>query len=691
MNRFFVLIILSLSYALLLGQDITIPNLLSVPFPTHLVSSGDGKTIAWVFNDKGERNIFTAKYPDFKAKKLTNYSGDDGMDISGVQLSADGTKLAYVRGNPPNSKGEPANPAQLQTSTERVVWLADMASDSIMKIGSGYSSSFSKQGDMLIYLNKGEVWHYLIGKSTESVRLFYLRGGVQNLKWSPDGTKIAFVAQRGDHAFIGYFDIRLNAVRMVDPSLDIDAEPAWSPDGDKIAFIRSPFEKERLLFVPKRQGHPWSIRVHQLSTGETKEVWKANPGRGSILFGDIPVASNKLIWSKNDHLIFPWEGNGWQQLYAIELKNSKITHLTPGDGEVENVEISSDLTTLYYTTNIGDIDRRHIWKYDFNTQTTTQLTRGNIEWSPAPLQDGFAFLYSTDTKPAWPAIKKNIGEQQDVAKNIFPHTFPTSGLVTPATIQITATDGMTSPAQIFIPSKRKSGEKYPAVIFLHGGSRRQMLLGFNYGQYYSHAYALNQYFANKGYVVISLNFRSGIGYGLNFREAENYGATGASEFYDVLGAGLYLKGRDDVDPEKITLWGGSYGGYLTAMGLSRASDLFACGVDIHGVHDWNEGIRNFVPTYVPEKMPDFKSLAFRSSPESTVEGWKSPVLFIHGDDDRNVNFTESVRIAELLRKKGVYFEQVVLPDEVHSFLLHKSWVKAYQATFDFMERMLRKK
>lgn len=128
-----------------------------------------------------------------------------------------------------------------------------------------------------------------------------------------------------------------------------------------------------------------------------------------------------------------------------------------------------------------------------------------------------------------------------------------------------------------------------------------MLLGFNYGQYYSHAYALNQYFASKGYIVISLNFRSGIGYGLNFREAENYGATGASEFYDVLGTGLYLKNRDDVDPDKITLWGGSYGGYLTAMALSRASDLFACGVDIHGVHDWNEGIRNFVPSYVPEK------------------------------------------------------------------------------------------
>jgi dipeptidyl aminopeptidase/acylaminoacyl peptidase len=218
-----------------------------------------------------------------------------------------------------------------------------------------------------------------------------------------------------------------------------------------------------------------------------------------------------------------------------------------------------------------------------------------------------------------------------------------------------------------------------------------MLPGYHYGLYYSNAYALNQYFAHQGYVVLSINFRSGIGYGLDFREALNYGASGASEFNDVLGAGLYLKGRADVDEGKIALWGASYGGYLTAMGLSRASDLFACGVDIHGVHDWNEGIRNFIPTYIPEHHPEVRDLAFRSSPEYSIDSWKSPVLLIHGDDDRNVNFAESVRIIEKLRERNVYTEQLVLPDEVHSFLLHKSWVKVYEATYDFIHRMLHRK
>ena len=114
-----------------------------------------------------------------------------------------------------------------------------------------------------------------------------------------------------------------------------------------------------------------------------------------------------------------------------------------------------------------------------------------------------------------------------------------------------------------------------------------MLLGWHYMDYYNNSYAMNQYLASLGYIVLSVNYRSGIGYGLDFREALNYGATGASEFNDVLGAGLYLRSRPDVDPKRIGLWGGSYGGYLTALGLARASNLFAVGVDFHGVHDWS--------------------------------------------------------------------------------------------------------
>jgi len=232
------------------------------------------------------------------------------------------------------------------------------------------------------------------------------------------------------------------------------------------------------------------------------------------------------------------------------------------------------------------------------------------------------------------------------------------------------------------------GTRSPALLFFHGGSRRQMLLGFHHRGYYHNAYAMNQLLAASGYVVLAVNYRSGIGYGLEFREAEGYGATGASEFNDVLGAGLYLQSRPDVDPNRIGLWGGSYGGYLTALGLARASDLFAAGVDLHGVHDWNVVINGFRPSYEPEDYPEFSRLAYESSPMAFLDGWRSPVLLIHGDDDRNVPFRETVDLVESLTRRGVEFEQLVFPDEVHGFLLHRNWVAAYEATRGFFDRKL---
>ena len=216
-------------------------------------------------------------------------------------------------------------------------------------------------------------------------------------------------------------------------------------------------------------------------------------------------------------------------------------------------------------------------------------------------------------------------------------------------------------------------------------------MGFHHRGYYHNAFAMNQYLASQGYIVLSVNYRSGIGYGMEFREALNYGARGASEFNDVLGAGLYLQNMDMVDAEKIGLWGGSYGGYLTALGLAKASDLFAAGVDIHGVHDWNVVIRNFVSSYDASTQKEVAELAYQSSPMPYVKDWRSPVLLIHGDDDRNVPFSETVDIVEALRKQGVYHEQLIFPDEVHGFLLHQNWMRAYLATADFFNRMLKNK
>jgi dipeptidyl aminopeptidase/acylaminoacyl peptidase len=277
-------------------------------------------------------------------------------------------------------------------------------------------------------------------------------------------------------------------------------------------------------------------------------------------------------------------------------------------------------------------------------------------------------------------------EPRPLTQGVILTSFPESALVEPRPVIFSASDGMPIHGQLFLPPGLKPGERRPGLLFFHGGSHRQMLLGWHYIGYYNNAYAMNQFLAARGYVVLAVNYRSGTGYGMAFREAPAQGATGASEFNDVLGAGLYLRGRPDVDPSRIGLWGGSYGGFLTALGLARASNLFAAGVDLHGVHNWNVGIRTFFPNYSPK--PNEERLAFESSPMAWLDGWKSPVLVIHGDDDRNVSFRETVDLVEALRERHVEVEQLILPDEIHGFLRTASWLAAYRAAADFFDRRL---
>jgi dipeptidyl aminopeptidase/acylaminoacyl peptidase len=255
--------------------------------------------------------------------------------------------------------------------------------------------------------------------------------------------------------------------------------------------------------------------------------------------------------------------------------------------------------------------------------------------------------------------------------------------VTPQQAIFKSADNYEIHGQLFLPKNLKPGEKRPALIFIHGGSMRQMLLGWHYMYYYANSYAMNQYLANRGYVVLAVNYRSGIGYGRAFREAPNRAGRGASEYQDIVAAGKYLQSRADVDGKRIGLWGGSYGGYLTAMGLARNSDLFAAGVDMHGVHDWPTD--NWDGKNIPAELT---KLAHDSSPVAAVDTWKSPVLFIHGDDDRNVYFTQTVDLVARLRARNVEIEQLIFPDEIHDFLLHKDWLAAYHATADFFDRKL---
>jgi dipeptidyl aminopeptidase/acylaminoacyl peptidase len=689
MNRLAAIVILGFAAPLQAQDHFTLEQVMSAPFASDLTAAAHANTVAWIVATKGVRNVWVASGPSWESRQVTSYTDDDGQEITDLHLSADGRALIYVRGGENNRAGERPNPALIAGGVTQSIWYVTLSGGAPRKIGDGASPALSPSGDSIAFERSGQIWIARPGSDT-ATQLTKLRGFPSTFRWSPDGKRLAFVSGRSRHSFIGVWDFASNSLRYLDPSSDQDESPTWSPDGRSIAFIREPSRLSDLIFLPERSSPiPWSIRVADASTGRGREVWRAKAGAGSV-YREI-VAEDQLHWSADgSRIAFPWEADGWTHLYSVAQSGGQAKLLTPGTFEVEWVSGSADGAGVIFNSNQGDIDRRHIWKVAMDgSSAPVAITSGTgLEWNPVVAGDGsVAMIHSDARMPSRVAIASN-----DRTRDLGPATpdqFPASQLVVPQQVVMHAADGTIVHGQLFLPPGSAPGERHPAAIFFHGGSRRQMLLGWHYMYYYSNAYAMNQYLANHGYAVLSVNYRSGIGYGMNFREALRYGAAGGSEYGDVVAAGKYMRARADVDPRRVALWGGSYGGYLTAMGLAHNSDLFAAGVDLHGVHDWNSEIPNFVPAYDSLHYGVESKTAYLASPLAAISGWRSPVLLIHGDDDRNVPFGETVKLAYELRKRGVAVEELIFPDEIHDFLLWRDWVAAYSAADDFLRRKLR--
>ncbi len=672
------------------AQRFSIADVLSPGYPVQLVAAKDADRIAWIEYEEGRRNVYTAAAPGFEPVRLTRYEDDDGRDLSTLHISDDGSTLVFLRGHTPNREGWIANPASDPRGAERAVWAVSTAGGEPWRVVEAWNVALSPDGEWVAYAKDGAIYRAPVNPgvtTTEPQRpLFSVFGSQGSPVWSPDSRKLAFVSDREDHSFVGVYDTDNPGITYLGPAVDRDTSPTWSPDGTRVAFIRRP----GLPFGARADlgdanpddlpdgmtearfsgGHDFSIWVGDVRTGEAREVWH------NTADDEIHREVRSVIWA-GDHIIYQAEPGGWRRYYSVAASGGTSTpaELTPGDGIAEYISLSPDGRTLFYATNAGDIDRRHLWRVPTSGGTARQLTHGNgIETYPAALASGshVAVMYADASQPLTVAVVPAEGGEARTIREL-PDRYPLDLHVVPEAVTLEAEDGFEFYNQLFLPPDLRPGEKRPAMIFIHGGSRRQMLLGYHYMHFYHMAYAMNQYFANKGYVVLSVNYRSGIGYGREFRNAPGRGRLGNTEYRDIKAAGEYLRDRTDVDPDRIGLWGLSYGGILTAQGLARDSDLFAAGVDIAGVHLWGNSI-------------DPESVSYRASSVSEVENWTSPVLLIHGDDDRNVEFSQTVGLVQLLRAQGVPHELIVFPDDVHDFLLHERWLITFDATDDFFDR-----
>ncbi|WP_420150848.1 S9 family peptidase [Spirosoma sp.] len=682
------------------SQTFSLEAVKSYPFPTELTSSAQGSRIAWAFDEQGKRNVYVAQGPDFTPRKLTSFDTDEGQEISSLSISADGKWVVFVRGGDHGANWDDELPINTNSSAVPLnvtIWCFPFAGGEGKKLAEGDAPVISPKSDNVAFVKSGQVWSVPVNGSSAAKALFTARGTNSSLEWSPDGSKLAFICDRKDHSFVGVFTNETTPITWIAPSFANDKSPRWSPDGTRIVFVRTPGSGGAPDSLLVRRHRPWSIWTADVASGAATQLWEAP----KTLAGSVPTTHGgfNLHWTANERIVFLSYQDGWPHLYSMATSGGTPLLLTPGSFMAEHITLSHDRKWLVFSGNTGsdkqDIDRRHVVRVPVDKAAMEVLTPGNgLEWMPVVTGEGstIAMISATAQRPPLPAVMAfSKGTPKILSQNLVPANFPTNQLVTPKQVTFKAPDGMTVHGQLFEPAG--GAAKKPALIYVHGGPPRQMLLGWNYSDYYANSYALNQYLASQGFVVLSVNYRLGIGYGYEFHQPAKGGASGASEYQDVRAAAVWLSEQPQVDAAKIGIYGGSYGGYLTALALARDSKLFAAGVDIHGVHDWSQQRYGGAQADRAEKIPDLEQankVVYESSPISSVKTWTSPVLIIHGDDDRNVRFSQSTDLVQRLTKQGIPMETLVIVDDTHHWMKHANALKMSAATADFFKRKLMK-
>ena len=744
----------------------TMAQFMSAGYPMELVAARKAERVAWIANDKGLRNVFTASGPAFAPVRVTAFLKDDGVDTTQLSISDDGATVAFTRGHEKNREDWVASPDADPRGVERAIWAAKTAAPGVSwRLAEGSEAVLSPDGRFVAYVNDGQIYRVPTAQGPRVndydrgekpfIRIWGVNGGPV---WSPDSRKLAFVSRRTDHSFIAVYDLTTRKITYLSPSVDFDTSPAWSPDSRRIAFIRRPGTPFALqaqpgvgglgnpagpAFNPVNQGrggrggggggqgrggpgrgdqapaapaaprpgltsatfaggYTLSFWVADATTGDAQEFWH-NAVEEKVFNG-----INSITW-RDDRVLFQLEPEEWTRFYSVPVQpigpvhntgpNSRTdvftpgapsvspapTSLTPQDGQIETASYSSDGRYLYYGTNATDIERRHIWRVPVAGGAPEQITRGEgIEHDPVVLPSGtIAVLTANYNRPQsvgiFPAASAAAMDAaaQKVVYPVLTKAFPADAHVKPEIVKTKAADGMEISNQLFLPKDIRPGERRPAIVFVHGGPVRQMLPAYHYMEVYHLFYGVNQWLASQGYIVLSVNYRGGVGYGRSFRTAANTNLRGNSEYQDVVAGGKYLQSRPDVDPKRVGIWGLSYGGLLTAQALARDSDLFIAGVDLAGVHLYGSSL-------------DPENVAYKSSAISEIDKWKSPVLLIHGDDDRNVNFAQTVGLVQLLRAHNVPYELFVMPDDTHETLLYKRWIPIWDRMESFLNKYLKK-
>ncbi len=455
--------------------------------------------------------------------------------------------------------------------------------------------------------------------------------------------------------------------------------PYWSENGNHaMVVVRAWDNKDRWMMLLD----PASGKLTNLDR-QHDEAWIGGPGISGWVFnaGNVGwMPDNRRVW-------FHSEESGYSHLYTVDVFNKGKKALTSGKFEVINAQISRDKKQWYLTTSEAHPGEHHLYKMPLNGGTRTQITKmvGKNEIYLSPDEKMIAIRHSYSNKPWQLYLMENKpGATLRQITDDLTDDFKAYPWRDPQLVTFTARDGAEVYARLYRP---KAPEKRgPAVIFVHGAGYLQNV--HKWWSSYFREYMFHNLLADNGYTVLDIDYRASAGYGRDWRTAI-YRHMGGKDLSDQVDGVKYLIENFDIDPERIGIYGGSYGGFITFMAMFTEPDVFACGAALRPVTDWAHYNHPYTSNILNE--PQLDSLAYvRSSPIYHAEGLKGPLLICHGMIDTNVHFQDVVRLTQRLIELGKEnWEVAIYPLEGHGFKEPSSWTDEYRRIFKLFEENLK--
>jgi dipeptidyl aminopeptidase/acylaminoacyl peptidase len=455
--------------------------------------------------------------------------------------------------------------------------------------------------------------------------------------------------------------------------------PFWSNDGkNAVVDIQSQDHKDRWIMLLDPSNGKLNNLDHQHD-----DAWIGGPG---IAWFGGPITLGWLTDNKN--IYFQSEASGYSQLYTENAVTGEKKQLTKGKFEVFNPFISHDKKYWYFTSSQVDPGERHFYRMPLEGGTQEQITTmaGNNDVTISPDEKYLAIRYSFVNKP-WELylMKNEIGAKETQVTHSESEEFKSYPWRVPDFITFQARDGAMVHAKVFHPKNPiKNG---PGVLFVHGAGYLQDVDKW-WSDYYFREYMFNNFLADNGYTVMEIDYRASAGYGRDWRTAI-YRNMGGKDLTDEVDAAKFMTEKYNVDPKKIGIYGGSYGGFITEMAMFKTPGVFAAGAALRSVTDWAHYNHGYTSAIL--NLPYLDSLAYkRSSPIYYADGLKGALLICHGLIDQNVHAQDDIRLVQRLIELGKdNWEFAIYPLEDHGFIEPSSWTDEYKRIFKLFKENLK--